>query len=77
MSEIIKAYVVANVKRGAEHKIVQQIQTMKAVTEVLITYGLWDIIVRIEAKSLGQLDEIITEIRQIEEVEQTSTLIGS
>ena len=50
---------------------------MKEVTEVLVTYGLWDLIVRIEAETLGHLDKIITDIRQIEEIEQTSTLIGS
>jgi DNA-binding Lrp family transcriptional regulator len=77
MPEIVKAYVVANVKRGAEHKVAQQIREMKEVTEVLVTYGLWDLIARIEAKTLGHLDKIITDIRQIEEIEQTSTLIGS
>ncbi len=77
MSELVKAYLVANVKRGAEHKVTQRIREMKEVTEVLVTYGLWDLIARIEAETLGHLDKIITDIRQIEEIEQTSTLIGS
>ena len=77
MPEIVKAYIVANVKRGAEHKVAQKIRELKEVTEVLVTYGLWDLIARIEAKTLGHLDKIITDIRQIEEIEQTSTLIGS
>jgi DNA-binding Lrp family transcriptional regulator len=77
MPEIVKAYIVANVKRGAEHKVAQKIREMNEVTEVLVTYGLWDLIARIEAKTLGHLDKIITDIRQIEEIEQTSTLIGS
>ena len=77
MPEIVKAYIVANVKRGAEHQVAQKIRDMKEVTEILVTYGLWDLIARIEAETLGHLDRIITEIRQIEEIEQTSTLIGS
>ena len=77
MSELVKAYILANVKRGAEHKVAQRIRKMKEITEVLITYGLWDIIARIEAESLGHLDKIITDIRQIEEIKQTTTLIGS
>ena len=77
MYEHVKAYLLANVKQGAEHKVAQKIRTMKEVTEVLVTYGLWDIVVRIEAETLGHLDKIITEIRQIKEVEQTTTLIGS
>ena len=77
MPEIVKAYIVANVKRGAEHNVAQKIREMKEVTEVLVTYGLWDLIAGIEAKTLGHLDKIITAIRQIEEIEQTSTRIGS
>jgi len=53
MVEIVKAYVVATVKRGREHDAAQKIRKTKEVTDVLVTYGLYDIVVRIEAKSLG------------------------
>jgi DNA-binding Lrp family transcriptional regulator len=76
MPEIVKAYAVASVKQGVEHKVAIKILEMKEVTEVLITYGLWDKIARIEAESLGYLDKIITDIWQITEIEQSSTLIG-
>ena len=77
MVEVVKAYVVATVKRGMEHDVAQKIERMNEVTEVLVTYGLYDIVIRIEAKSLGQLDKIVTDIRQMEEIKQTSTLVGS
>jgi DNA-binding Lrp family transcriptional regulator len=77
MVEVVKAYVVATVKRGMEHDAAQKIRQMKEVTEVLVTYGLYDVAVRIEAKSLGQLDKIVTEIRQMAEIKQTSTLVGA
>ena len=77
MPQIVKAYVVATVKLGFEHKVAMEIRKMKEVTEVLVTYGPWDIIARIEAETLGHLDKIITDIRQIKEIKQTSTLIGS
>ena len=77
MVETVKAYVVATVKRGKEHDAAQKIRKTKEVTEVLVTYGLYDIVVRIEAKSLGQLDKIVTDIRQMAEIQQTSTLVGS
>jgi DNA-binding Lrp family transcriptional regulator len=73
----VKAYFVATVKRGTEHKVAERIREMKEVTEVLVTYGLWDIVARIEAESLEHLDKIITEIRQLPEIEQTNTLIGA
>jgi DNA-binding Lrp family transcriptional regulator len=77
MTETVKAYVVATVKRGKEHDAAQKIRRTKEVTEALVTYGLYDIVVRIEAKSLGQLDKIVTDIRQMHEIQQTSTLVGA
>jgi len=77
MPQPVKAYIVATVKRGTEHMVAEKIRKMKEVTEVLVTYGLWDIVARIEAKSLEHLDKIVTDIRQIAEIEQTSTLIGA
>ena len=77
MVEIVKAYVVATVKRGMEHTAAQKIKKMSEVTEVFVTYGLYDIVVRIEAKILGQLDKIVTDLRQMTEIKQTSTLVGA
>jgi len=77
MVEIVKAYVVATVKRGKEHDAAQKIRKIKEVTEVLVTNGLYDIVVRIEAKSLGHLDKIVTDMRQMAEIKQTSTLVGA
>lgn len=73
----VKAYVLAIVKRGTEHVVAERLQKFEGVTEVLVTYGMWDIIARVETESLGKLDKIITDIRQIPEIEQTSTLIGA
>jgi len=77
MVEVVKAYVVATVKRGTEHDAAQKIRKIKEVTEVLVTYGLYDVVVRIEAKSLKHLDKIVTDIRQMAEIKQTSTLFGA
>jgi DNA-binding Lrp family transcriptional regulator len=77
MAETVKAYVVATIKRGKEHDAAQKIRKTKEVTEALVTYVLYDIVVRIESKSLGQLDKIVTDIRQMPEIQQTSTLVGS
>lgn len=77
MTGRVKAYVVAIVKRGTEHEVAERIRKMEGVTEVIVTYGMWDIVARIEAESMGHIDEIITDIRQISEIEQTNTLLGA
>jgi len=73
----VKAYFMAIVKRGNEHEVVEQLRKMEGITETLVTYGLWDIVARIETESLQKLDMIITEIRKITEITQTSTLVGA
>jgi len=72
----VKAYLLAIVKRGTEHAVAEKIRKINDVTEVLVAYGAWDLVARIETESLGKLDKIITDIRQFEEIEQTNTLIG-
>jgi len=73
----VKAYFMAIVKRGNEHEVAEQLRKMEGITETLVTYGLWDIVARIETESLQKLDMIITEIRKITEITQTSTLVGA
>jgi len=73
----VKAYVLAVVKRGREHDVAKRIQEIEGVTEALVTYGMWDLIVRIETESLVKLDEIISTIRRFPEIEHTNTLIGT
>ena len=77
MVEGVKAYFVATVKRGTEHEVAEKIRKTKEVSEVIVTYGLYDLVVRIEAESLGHLDKIITDIRLIDEIEQSTTLVGT
>jgi DNA-binding Lrp family transcriptional regulator len=74
---VVRAYLVATVKRGMEHVAARKIGKVKEVTEVLVTYGLYDLVVRVEAESLGQLDKIVTDLRQMSEIRQTSTLVGA
>ncbi|MFW6111079.1 MAG: Lrp/AsnC ligand binding domain-containing protein [Thermoproteota archaeon] len=77
MPDNVIAYFLALVEGGKEHEVAAEIKEIEDVTEVLVVYGMWDIIVRIETVSLGKLDALITEIRDISEIEQTHTLIGA
>jgi len=73
----VKAYFMAIVKQGTEHEVAKGLRQMDGVTEALVTYGLWDIIARIEAPDLSKLDAIITEMRKLQDIVQTSTLVGA
>jgi len=77
MNGPVKAYFMVIVKRGTEHEVAEKLRKIDGITEVLVTYGMWDIVARIETESLQKLDMIITDIRKIGEIVQTSTLVGA
>jgi DNA-binding Lrp family transcriptional regulator len=76
-SQPVIAYFMAIVKKGTEHEVAKKLQKLNGVADALVTYGLYDIVVRIETPNLGQLDALITEMRKIEEILQTTTLVGA
>jgi len=73
----VKAYLMAIVKRGSEHDVAEQLRKLPGITEVLVTYGLWDLVARIETENVQKLDAIIAEMRKITEIVQTSTLVSA
>ena len=77
MVEVVKAYVLVTVKRGTEHEAAQKLKKIKEIMDILVTYGLYDLVVRLEAAGSGQLVKIVTDIRQMPEIKQTSTLVGA
>ncbi len=72
----ITAYILLNIRTGKEYEIADKLKSMELVKEVTITYGLWDIVAKIEVKSMSELDKIVFNIRNIDGVEQTATLVG-
>jgi DNA-binding Lrp family transcriptional regulator len=57
MTGPVKAYFMAIVKRGTEHRVAEKLRKMEGITDVLVTYGMWDIVARIETESLRKLDK--------------------
>lgn len=72
----ITAYILANVRTGKEYEVVDIIRKMKGVIEVSLTYGLWDLVAKVEAEDMSDLDRIVSDIRKINGVEQTATLVS-
>ncbi|MBS7287254.1 MAG: Lrp/AsnC ligand binding domain-containing protein [Candidatus Freyarchaeota archaeon] len=63
---------------GVEHEVAEKISKMKHVTEAHVTYGEWDVVVRVEIDELGKkLDELVTEIRKTKGVSKSMTLIST
>ena len=73
---MFKAYVLFNVNAGAEEQVRQDVKNVVGVQEVFVSYGVYDLIVKVAAESMELLREMVTSrLRTIENVRSTLTLI--
>jgi DNA-binding Lrp family transcriptional regulator len=71
-----KAFVLINVESGAEEEVVKELRTIDGVEESYFSYGVYDIITKVNAESMEKLKEMVTRrIRTLSRVRSTLTLI--
>ncbi len=71
-----QAFVLINVESGAEEEVVAQLKKIDGVVEAYYSYGVYDIITKINAESMEKLKEMVThKIRALAKVRSTLTLI--
>lgn len=71
-----KALVLMNAELGHENKLVAELKKTPHVTEVYAVYGVYDVIVKVEADTMEKLrDAVATGLRRIEGVKSTLTMI--
>ena len=76
MVEMIKSYILIRLLPGFESAAMSQIRAVPGVLEVNSVFGHWDAIAVAEAKTLSDLSKlIINQIRGIQGVQQTETLL--
>ncbi|MEM3893202.1 MAG: Lrp/AsnC ligand binding domain-containing protein [Thermofilum sp.] len=73
---MVTGYMLVTTKPGKEYDVAMELKKIQYVVEVDITYGLWDIIVKIQAPSLAEFDRTIQTIRSLKGIEQTATLLS-
>jgi DNA-binding Lrp family transcriptional regulator len=71
-----EAYVLINVDAGAEESVLEHLKTIKGVEEAYVSYGAYDIVVKVKAETMEELkDEVSHRVRTINQVRSTLTLI--
>ena len=71
-----RAYVLFNVESGSEDSVLKQLRSLNNVEEAYVSYGVYDLIVRIKANTMEELKDSVThKIRTIKQVRSTLTLI--
>jgi len=70
------AFVLLNVEAGQEDSVLKQLRKISTVEEACISYGVYDLVVKIKAENMEGLKETVTrKIRAISQVRSTLTLI--
>ncbi len=71
-----KTFVLINCELGKESEVLEQLRKMENVVDTQETYGVYDIVARIDSDSESQLANIISDqIRKISNINSTLTLI--
>ena len=70
------AYVMINSETGYEAEVMKELKKIPGVQAVYQLYGVYDIIIKIEAEDLIELKEIVSlRIRKLEKIRSSLTLI--
>jgi DNA-binding Lrp family transcriptional regulator len=70
-----KAYVLINVGASSEDQVLKDIKKIEGVKEVYVSYGVYDLIVKVVADSAEQMKEIVIHhLRTVNNVTSTLTL---
>ena len=70
------AFILIEIASGEEYKFVKDVRELKEVTEAYIVYGAWDIIVRVQTNTMGELNSVVLKIRKMPGVKRSATLIA-
>ena len=71
-----RAFVLFNVESGLEDKVLEAAKNINQVEEAFVSYGVYDLIVKVKADSVEQLKEVVThKLRTLDHVRSTLTLI--
>ena len=72
------AFILINVEAGSEEQVIRELKTIDKIKDVYFVYGVYDIVVKVEAETqLGVKETITWKIRKIEKIRSTQTLMVS
>ena len=71
------AYVMINVETDGEVEIMGALKSISGVKEVYQVYGIYDIIIKIEAETMNEIkDLILLKIKPLEKIRSVLTMIS-
>ena len=75
---MVVSYTLARVIPTHDKDVYEQVSALDEVKGVVLSYGVYDMMITIETESIEELDNLVfNEIRKIEGIVSTTTLIGA
>ncbi|MCW4049938.1 MAG: Lrp/AsnC ligand binding domain-containing protein [Candidatus Bathyarchaeota archaeon] len=72
----MKAFVLLNTELGQEASIIEALHEVKEITAIHSLYGIYDLIIEIEADSMDRVKEVVfNRVRRLDHVKSTITLL--
>lgn len=72
----VKAYIMMDIKSGSEDEVCEKLLKYDEIEEVSTIYGEFDVIVKIKAKDMNSLDNLIVKrLRSIPNIILTATML--
>lgn len=73
---MITSYTLARILPAKDEEIYRIVKTYPEVKEIILTYGEYDLIIKVEINSIEELDQFIfNKLRTTDGIEATTTLI--
>ena len=73
----MKAYILVNTQLGEEPEVVKALKGIIEIKNIYIVYGIYDLIIEVEADTLNRVKEIVfNKIRRLNIVKSTITLVA-
>lgn len=70
------AYLLLNVETGTDEEVLDSLKPIQEVKEARMVYGVYDIVVRVEAETMEELKNVVSwTIRRLDRVRSTMTMI--
>jgi DNA-binding Lrp family transcriptional regulator len=70
-----QAFVLMNVDLGCEIDVLKALMKIKGFDEAFYVYGDYDIIAKVTAKNIDELNQIVSDVRKLRNVRSTATMI--
>jgi len=73
---LASAYLLLNVETGTDEEVIDSLKPLQEVKEARMVYGVYDIVVRVEAETMEELKNVVSwTIRRLDRVRSTMTMI--